>query len=817
MARDWQKLDFEHGWAGLVDRRQRLDYGLNIASIAKNIDFFGGSIGRRLGSQYLNGWGTITESGWTTWAGLLVDASGLDTTDTLTFYFANGTSETKAISTIVGNLVTLATALSAAPEGAVPVIARRPLGGGAGTRVDGLFQANFRDGTAKLLAAAGAVLYELPALGAGDGAATVSTQFPVTTVLANWTVTNTGTITSVEGLQVGDKIQIAGRMGANKYMTITGIAPITRAISIYPYASSNPQLGDVVTFYPISIAGDTHFVQHNNVTHIVVDHSVLGLGSAGDTPPVKYYKPSASYVIQRSGIKPPVQGGTAPTATLATSSEATGLGQGDYSWRIKFVNSVTHQESEPGPEITVTGLSASVYHHVNLANLPVSVDPQVTHKRIYRSMALPSGEASGAWYYEGEITNVTTTFHSEMGDTLLGTLMREFLDVCIPDGVSNIILWPQANRLVAVDAEHNTVIFSDQFDVEDGTFKSESWPSDNFILVSYDDGDRVRAVAAFYDSLIVFKERSVFKVSGTPPEISIEPVIFRQDLTSVGTFNAKAVAVDQNEMIFPAADGVYVLSRWEGGEKSFNSARLSREIDNGWSDVNTSKAKRTHAVFFRERRQYRVFIPINLETECQRAYVFQFEGDIQGNPYGWTQWAIERNTVPANITASHVGAGNPDTNYIGTDTGDVICLDNGRADLGGLPIDVDYATGWFTPAGKGAPARGRAVDIAFGLEEDLNIDLSVETDFGSPDFPVSMSASAPTGFHLDVSHLDVDGLATEVKEVRGSVILRALGEYHRIRLREYSATGAFLIQNMTYWFQALPEQAKRRDWIQDRG
>lgn len=817
MSRQWQKLDYQHPWAGLVDRRQRLDYPLNAASIALNCDFFGGSIGKRLGSQYVNGWGTRAEAGWTTSAGDVEDASGFDVTDTLTFYYPDGSSASKTIDTIVTNTITLDSALTVAPGAGTAVIARRPLGGGAGTRVGGLFQANFRDGTRKLLAAAGAELYAMPALGAGGGATQVTKEFPATTVLANWGSTTTGTLTSVEGLEVGDKIVITGRMGTANFLEVTSITALTRTVVVAPAAATNPQINDVVTFYPLRIAGDTHFVQHNNVTHIVTDHSVLGNGNAGDTPPLKYCKSGANYVVQRHGIKPPVHGGTVPSGTAASGGK---LRAGDYSWRVKFLNSSTGQESEPGPEIAVAGVTLN--QKVNLANLPVSVDPQVDKKRLYRSMVLPSGESAGAWYFEAELADATTTYASGdattgFADTELGTLMREFLDVCIPDGVSNVTLWPQANRLVGVNSENNTVVFSDQFDVEDGTLKPEAWPADNFIFVSYDDGDPVRAVAAFYDSLIVFKERSVFKVSGIPPEITIEPVIFRHDLTGVGSFNAKAIVVDQNEMIFPADDGVYVLSRWEGGEKSFNSSRLSREIDNAWASLRTDQAKRSHAVFFRARRQYRLFLPILGYGECRELFTFQFEGSIEGAPYGWARWGIASNNVALEITASCVGVGEPDANYIATSAGDVVQLDVGTADLGAFPISFDYATAWTAPAGKGAPARGRALDLTYSYDSDLGLAVTVETDFTGGEYPLSLSQVAPSAFMLGTSVLDVDPIGVAILEAQTSLILRALGEYHRIHFSEYSAIASFSLQNWTYWFQALPEQAKRRAIVQDRG
>jgi len=517
---------------------------------------------------------------------------------------------------------------------------------------------------------------------------------------------------------------------------------------------------------------------------------------------------AALYKLQKHGIAAPTQSGAAATA-VAGAGAGTNL-NGTYTWRVKFRNSRTGAESEAGTLFPVGGL-ALANDDADLSNLPVSVDPQVDVKRIYRTLA----GGAGVWFFVAQIANATTTFTDNVADVNLGAQMREFLDNVIPDAVGVAALWPQANRLIGINRSTGAVVFSDQPNLEDGTLKPESWPVDNFIFVNFDDGDKPVAVLPFFDSILILKERSVFRITGVPPAITIEPVIFRQDLTSVGTFNQKAIVVDQNEALFPAQDGVYLVSRYEGVQQGFTSRRISRAIDRGWQEVNTLQGKKAHAVFFRERRQYRVYLPIG--TEPERAYVYQFEGNVQGDPYGWSQWTFdEGGDGGIAVTASHVARGEPDVHYIGSDTGDVLRMDIGAAERGAFAYTFEYDTTFFAPAGKGMAARGRALDLALSVQADTTLTVEIEADFMGPQATVAVPIVSTAGFTLDNSVLDIDALGVSVLEQAVGIILHCLGEYHRIRFRELSATAIFAFQNWTYWFQSLPTLVKPRLVLENR-
>lgn len=814
--RNWQKVDYEHDWAGLIARRQTLDYGPAAASIAKNVDFFGGTIAKRLGSQYLNGWGAVVQEG-STATTIKVDSSvGFDASpaDTVTVYYPSGVSESKTIATIPdATSITVSALANGAPPAGSAVIARRGLAG-ATHRIDGLFQANFRSGFSRLLIGANGEVFEIDTpVGLDQVAVAIGETYPATTVASNWGSGSSGTLSSTEGITVGDKIHVPAIMtGSEYYTTVTVVVHSTKTITVSPAISSSPLSGQAVVIFPRLRPSDTHFAQYGNVTHVTQDPRVETVAGivAGALPPrvIREFAPS-TLNLGRHGIKAPTHSGTAPTATI----NGAGVLNGVYKYRVKFRDSVTGAESEPGPVITSVALTSD---EVLLSNLPVSIDPAVISsatKDIYRT----NQDGDGVWFFLKTVTNATTSTTDNTPDSGLGRQMREFLDNVIPDSAVNIAVWPQANRLVAIDTATNAVIFSDQPDLENGSLKGQSWPTANSIFVNYDDGDQVIAAVPFYDSVFIFKTRSVFRVTGIPPNLEVQPIIFRQDSTGVGTFNAKAVVVDQNEMAFPALDGVYQLNRYEGDTSGFSTARLSRQLDKAWAEsVNLSKARRSHGVFYRDRRQYLAFEPVGTDAECRQCFAFQFDAGLGGEPYGWSEWNFQEGADNGiNITASHVAKGTPDVVYVGTSTGDVIALHVGAAERGGFPYTFEYAPVWMALAGKGAPARGRALDLVVSVDADTTLQVSAEADFRATPLGITMEIDAQAGgFFLDISQLDIDEFGPVSAERKVGIVLRALGEWQRPHFVERSAVARFRLQNFTYWFQALPTQAVRRPFLQ---
>jgi len=417
-----------------------------------------------------------------------------------------------------------------------------------------------------------------------------------------------------------------------------------------------------------------------------------------------------------------------------------------------------------------------------------------------------------------EVSNGTTIYTDNIPDTALGSQMREFLDNTIPDSVEVIASWPHANRLMGIDRLRNAVVFSDEFDLLEGFLKGEAWPVNNQIFVNYDDGDPLVGIAPFFDSQLIFKERSIWRIIGIPPNIAIEPVSFRADQTGIGTFNQKAIVVDQNEVMFPSLDGVYHVSRYEGVQQGFQSQRLSRAIDGLWTTINRATfspadiEKRSHAVFHRRVRQYRLFVPLTSDTvplEPGSLLPYQFDAEIDGSPAGWALWQFRRYVFSGSVatiaqlaaTASaiiqQVNANGDDGCYIGTDLGEIIELDGtmtgsqtlGIGDLLTIPIKMEYSIAPFSPAGPGIPARLRAVDLVVRQAAGQTLQLTATGDLGA-----RASTAAPV-----------------VTFGSGSGMFRSLmltrGVHFELDIQETSLLTAVEIHAISLWWQPLPVES----------
>jgi len=109
---------------------------------------------------------------------------------------------------------------------------------------------------------------------------------------------------------------------------------------------------------------------------------------------------------------------TAPVsaATMALTSGGS-LASGEYSFCYTYYNVIDGYESPPSP-VFVTDCAGLSCNSVVLSAIGKSTDPQVTHKRIYRSVV------DGASYYRVDvITNVDTSYSDVTSDGGVGVII----------------------------------------------------------------------------------------------------------------------------------------------------------------------------------------------------------------------------------------------------------------------------------------------------------------------------------------------------------------------------------------------------------
>ena len=867
-----ERIDFLNNWGGLFNRAQQVDVGTHYASICRNVDFFGSAISRRKGTRIVNGWGAIVQVGWTNGAtqatGDVNDASGFKVNETVLFVGQDGTNVSGTIASISGNTLTMTTTLSPVPTAPMAAIAQRALPAG---RIDGLFHAQRRDGSQELLAASGTSILNIWGTPRGTPSGTsydpliLGTQFPVANIATTWTSTTSGPITTAETLVATDQsttgvlihagvptpnpspdepdIIVIRDTAANVIYegTIAHIPPSSgptggaTTITLTSPASIPPPAGGTVTFFPIRTGGyDTRFIEYNNLTYItsaaatVKPTSGPGVQTPETSPPVKW---DGKY-LTRVGLRRPtsvnvasvIQPGVSPPPVFQQATST-----GPYQYRWKYRNSSTGEESEPvtpegsaDPIAPIAGTDFRLqYIHMQIRGSP---DPSVDFIDIYRNVSGSPTDTlgNGIFYYVGSAPNVVgwAQFDDSFDDSIIiaNRLMRDELDNPIPNQVTYLAYWPAGGRLIGIDAGMEQLVFSDQPDLITGGLKGSSFPVDNTIFINRDDGDHLTGIQALFDSVIVFKGKSMWRILGPWPDITIQPISYRDDLTGIGTFAPKCYVADENDLIFASDDGFYELARYEGVQQGFAGDRLSVAIDNEWQDrILFAKRTNVHLVYNRICRQLRAFVPVdgNPSGEANEMFVYQFEGSIDGQPHGWSLWTppptpagsswatwIHDTTAACNVHR----ADERDMTYYGTAAGLIVKSDMGTADLGAVPVSVEYRTVWFSPKGGGITCRGRAVDTIAVLPSTVPVTLTLTLETNAAVFP---SVAVPfTTFADGIWGVGLFGIArfgnAGKQPQPARAILFTLGNYHRLGYQEASQLGAWRIVDFAYFYQTLP-------------
>jgi len=160
-------------------------------------------------------------------------------------------------------------------------------------------------------------------------------------------------------------------------------------------------------------------------------------------------------------------------------------------------------------------------------------------------------------------------------------------------------------------------------------FGPEDWHRDDYTIISQSDGDSISALAHYYDSLVVFKDRGVWLLRGNlPNSLYVNPVS-----DSVGTPSQKAVAVTPHGIFFYShPDGLYY---WD----SSTIHRLSDKLGTAGHLVSGLQPERVSLTYIDE-----LLVMVLPGPSTQRTFVY----DIRlGTWSEWTTPATQVTVFPA--------------------------------------------------------------------------------------------------------------------------------------------------------------------------
>lgn len=222
----------------------------------------------------------------------------------------------------------------------------------------------------------------------------------------------------------------------------------------------------------------------------------------------------------KMGITPPIS-----TPTVSAPQAGGSMTAGVYSFKVTYGN-VLGQESNPSiktADVTIVGGSGN--YTINLIDIPVSPDPQVTLRNIYRTTA-----DGAVWLLLATISNNTATIYSStQADSSLGIAVEEFGNG-VPPHFDKIEIF-QGTAFMAGDPSNQSRIW----------FSANNKPacvdSNDFRDLDSNDGDKITGLRRFGPTVVAFKNNSIWNASGSD-RYSFG---FERRATTVGSINNASI------------------------------------------------------------------------------------------------------------------------------------------------------------------------------------------------------------------------------------------------------------------------------------
>ncbi|MEM4360490.1 MAG: hypothetical protein QXT45_08180 [Candidatus Bilamarchaeaceae archaeon] len=234
--------------------------------------------------------------------------------------------------------------------------------------------------------------------------------------------------------------------------------------------------------------------------------------------------------VTAMGIDPP---NTAPTA----SASGAGNLNGTYTWKVTFVSPTMESNGSPASnQLTVSN------QEVTLTNIPVSPDPQVTKRRIYRTLA-----GGTVYKFVGEINdNTTTTFVDNVADA--GTGPDIPVDKDPPPRGRVIEVFKNRLWMAGVPGYPRRLFFSEYFE-------PEAWPPSYYVDMQIPQGDEITGLKVLGEVLVVYSRNIPLIVIGETPF----DFVVKRTFANVGAESNRSIVQVENTHIFLNRFGVYAF------------------------------------------------------------------------------------------------------------------------------------------------------------------------------------------------------------------------------------------------------------------
>ena len=291
-----------------------------------------------------------------------------------------------------------------------------------------------------------------------------------------------------------------------------------------------------------------------------------------------------------------------------------------YTYKVTFVNKQGFESNASAESATQT--TAQALDTILVTNIPVSADPQVVRRKLYRTV-----NGGSLWVFVDSIDdNTTTTFTDTIADEALGSLTApEAGDVSSdnspPPQVGIIKFWKHT-MFGAGDPENPTTLFWSNSD------SAEGWPTLNTASLDA----RITAIYESYSSLIVETELGKWQVSGDAPDFRTDKII-----NNIGCVGPRAAGETRVDGWAIDRDGMRLYD-------ANNPVKISEPIRDKFDNFNKEFIEVTHSISSKNNNCILMCVP-NLSTTdfTNDNYIYQYPVDETGQ--GWW-WKLE---VPVSV------------------------------------------------------------------------------------------------------------------------------------------------------------------------
>jgi hypothetical protein len=235
--------------------------------------------------------------------------------------------------------------------------------------------------------------------------------------------------------------------------------------------------------------------------------------------------------------------GLAAPLTAPSSAASTGAGNLTGAYQVRYtyarkVGATIAQESNPSP---ASGALSLVAQNIEISNLTDSTDPQVTHKRIYRTLS-----GGTLFLFDQEVAVGVGSTTSSQGDSGLGSA------VGTGNNAPPVCSWIeefQETMFFCRDAAHPNYLWFSQ------RFLPQAVPAANFLEVG-NPNDPLQAAVASSGLLGVFSRLTKYRVFGS----ATGGYVAQEAMSHRGTPAPLACTPTESGILFVAKDGIFVTS-----------------------------------------------------------------------------------------------------------------------------------------------------------------------------------------------------------------------------------------------------------------